>query len=174
MSDWKWRLTHWATLLIWVGPHLFMWNTVEFSQRDRYSLPSDFITVNFWMLSPISRRPKSGVYSLYGQSYACAHNKVLIVEMLSTSRSCPTPERYNRVVQDSCYKKATHLLNKPRSHAVSTKRTILSPFTKEYRVLAANSGIRLFLEGFLLLGKLLKLVYTFFVYAQFELWFEES
>ena len=38
--------------------------------------------------------------------------------------------------------------NKPRSRAVSTKRTILSPFTKEYRVHAANSGIRLFLEGF--------------------------
>ncbi|KAF5951489.1 hypothetical protein HYC85_009433 [Camellia sinensis] len=36
---------------------------------------------------------------------------------------------------------------KARSRAVSTKRTILSPFTKEYRVLAANSGIRLFLEG---------------------------
>uniref|UniRef100_A0A9I9EI47 Uncharacterized protein n=1 Tax=Cucumis melo TaxID=3656 RepID=A0A9I9EI47_CUCME len=35
----------------------------------------------------------------------------------------------------------------PRSRAVSTKRTILSPFTKEYRVLAAHSGIRLFLEG---------------------------
>ena len=29
---------------------------------------------------------------------------------------------------------------------LSTKRTILSPFTKEYRVLAADSGIRLFLE----------------------------
>ncbi|CAG7869740.1 unnamed protein product, partial [Brassica rapa] len=30
---------------------------------------------------------------------------------------------------------------------VSTKRTILSPFTKEYRVLSTLSGIRLFLEG---------------------------
>ena len=48
------------------------------------------------------------------------------------------------------------LLNNPRSHAVSTKRTILSPFTKEYRVLAANSGIRLFLEGFLLADEPLK------------------
>ena len=38
---------------------------------------------------------------------------------------------------------------KPRSHAVSTERTILSPFTKEYRVLVAISGIRLFLEVFL-------------------------
>jgi len=36
---------------------------------------------------------------------------------------------------------------KARSRAVSTKRTILSPFTKEYRVRAAISGIRLFLEG---------------------------
>ncbi|KAJ6876973.1 hypothetical protein NC651_029866 [Populus alba x Populus x berolinensis] len=34
-----------------------------------------------------------------------------------------------------------------RSRAVRTERTILSPFTKEYRVLAADSGIRLFLEG---------------------------
>ncbi|KAJ6974497.1 hypothetical protein NC653_030561 [Populus alba x Populus x berolinensis] len=33
------------------------------------------------------------------------------------------------------------------SRAVRTERTILSPFTKEYRVLAADSGIRLFLEG---------------------------
>ncbi|OMO89862.1 hypothetical protein CCACVL1_07590 [Corchorus capsularis] len=38
-------------------------------------------------------------------------------------------------------------LIKARSHAVSTERTILSPFTKEYRVLAAHSGIRLFLGG---------------------------
>jgi hypothetical protein len=30
---------------------------------------------------------------------------------------------------------------------VRTERTILSPFTKEYRVRAANSSIRLFLEG---------------------------
>ena len=30
----------------------------------------------------------------------------------------------------------------PRSHALSTERTILSPFTKEYRVLDALSGIR--------------------------------
>ena len=30
---------------------------------------------------------------------------------------------------------------------MSTKRTILSPFTKEYRVLATYSGIRPFLEG---------------------------
>ncbi|KAL9354530.1 hypothetical protein Peur_052500 [Populus x canadensis] len=36
---------------------------------------------------------------------------------------------------------------KARSRVVSTERTILSPFTKEYRVLAADSGIRLFLEG---------------------------
>ena len=34
-----------------------------------------------------------------------------------------------------------------RSCAVRTERTILSPFTKEYRVCAANSSIRLFLEG---------------------------
>ncbi|KAK1389247.1 hypothetical protein POM88_017427 [Heracleum sosnowskyi] len=32
-------------------------------------------------------------------------------------------------------------------HVVSTKRTILSPFTKEYHVLATYSGIRPFLEG---------------------------
>ena len=43
-------------------------------------------------------------------------------------------------------KMASHFISNPRSHAVSTKRTILSPFTKEYRVHAANSGIRLFLE----------------------------
>ncbi|OMO58839.1 hypothetical protein CCACVL1_25320, partial [Corchorus capsularis] len=38
-------------------------------------------------------------------------------------------------------------MGKARSRAVSTERTILSPFTKEYRVLAALSGIRLFLGG---------------------------
>ncbi|KAJ6973110.1 hypothetical protein NC653_033444, partial [Populus alba x Populus x berolinensis] len=31
---------------------------------------------------------------------------------------------------------------KQRSLAVSTERIILSPFTKEYRVHAANNGIR--------------------------------
>ena len=36
---------------------------------------------------------------------------------------------------------------------MSTERTILSPFTKEYRVLAALSGIRLFLEGCSLLNR---------------------
>ncbi|KAK8334111.1 hypothetical protein V6Z12_A10G246200 [Gossypium hirsutum] len=39
---------------------------------------------------------------------------------------------------------------KSRSRAVSTERTILSPFTKEYRVLAAYCGIRLFLEAYFL------------------------
>uniref|UniRef100_A0A7N2LM67 Uncharacterized protein n=1 Tax=Quercus lobata TaxID=97700 RepID=A0A7N2LM67_QUELO len=43
---------------------------------------------------------------------------------------------------------ASHFISNPRSHAVSTERTILSPFTKEYRVHAANSGIRQFLEEF--------------------------
>ncbi|KAF7847810.1 hypothetical protein BT93_L2553 [Corymbia citriodora subsp. variegata] len=43
-----------------------------------------------------------------------------------------------------------------RSHVISTKRTILSPFTKEYRVLVTNSGIRLFLEEFPQPRKLLK------------------
>ncbi|TYH51344.1 hypothetical protein ES332_D10G266000v1 [Gossypium tomentosum] len=42
-------------------------------------------------------------------------------------------------------------LPKSRSRAVSTERTILSPFTKEYLVLAAYSGIRLFLEAYFLL-----------------------
>jgi hypothetical protein len=41
----------------------------------------------------------------------------------------------------------------PRSRAVSTEQTILSPFTKEYRVLAAYCSIRLFLKGFLLSGE---------------------
>ncbi|KAJ6883685.1 hypothetical protein NC652_030810 [Populus alba x Populus x berolinensis] len=37
--------------------------------------------------------------------------------------------------------------SKSSSHAVITERTILSPFTKEYRVLTANCGLRLFLDG---------------------------
>ncbi|KAJ6880161.1 hypothetical protein NC652_033493, partial [Populus alba x Populus x berolinensis] len=41
---------------------------------------------------------------------------------------------------------------KPRSRAVSTERTILSPFTKEYRVHAANNGIRQFFKGISSLG----------------------
>ncbi|PUZ74246.1 hypothetical protein GQ55_1G048900 [Panicum hallii var. hallii] len=40
-----------------------------------------------------------------------------------------------------------------RSCVVSTERTILSPFTKEYRVLATQSSIRLFLEGALALAR---------------------
>ncbi|KAI9394062.1 hypothetical protein POPTR_005G047550v4 [Populus trichocarpa] len=47
----------------------------------------------------------------------------------------------------------THRKVRARSRAVSTKRTILSPFTKEYRVRAAISGIRLFLEGSFPCGK---------------------
>ncbi|KAL4378002.1 hypothetical protein GQ457_02G017380 [Hibiscus cannabinus] len=39
------------------------------------------------------------------------------------------------------------MLWKLRSRVVSTERTILSPFTKEYRVLSTPCGIRLFLEG---------------------------
>ncbi|KAG8478517.1 hypothetical protein CXB51_028336 [Gossypium anomalum] len=35
---------------------------------------------------------------------------------------------------------------------MSTERTILSPFTKEYRVLVTLSGIRQFLEGHSLLN----------------------
>ncbi|KAK8273196.1 hypothetical protein V6Z12_D11G390300, partial [Gossypium hirsutum] len=35
-----------------------------------------------------------------------------------------------------------------RSRVMSTERTILSPFTKEYRVLVTMGGIRLFLEGY--------------------------
>ncbi|TYJ10692.1 hypothetical protein E1A91_A11G224500v1 [Gossypium mustelinum] len=35
---------------------------------------------------------------------------------------------------------------------MSTERTILSPFTKEYRVLVTLSGIRQFLEGHSLLS----------------------
>ncbi|CAK9315162.1 unnamed protein product [Citrullus colocynthis] len=45
------------------------------------------------------------------------------------------------------YKAINVRLSKPGSRAVSRERTILSPFTKEYRVLAAISGIRLFLLG---------------------------
>ncbi|KAJ6876986.1 hypothetical protein NC651_029873 [Populus alba x Populus x berolinensis] len=37
--------------------------------------------------------------------------------------------------------------SKSSSHAVITERTILSPFTKEYRVLTANCGLRQFLDG---------------------------
>ncbi|TYH45113.1 hypothetical protein ES332_D11G241900v1, partial [Gossypium tomentosum] len=40
---------------------------------------------------------------------------------------------------------------KLRSRVMSTERTILSPFTKEYRVLVTLSGIRQFLEGHSLL-----------------------
>uniref|UniRef100_A0A9I9EBU7 Uncharacterized protein n=1 Tax=Cucumis melo TaxID=3656 RepID=A0A9I9EBU7_CUCME len=50
-------------------------------------------------------------------------------------------------------KQGNPLVLKSRSRALSTERTILSPFTKEYRVLDAFSGIRLFLEGFPYLRK---------------------
>jgi len=44
-------------------------------------------------------------------------------------------------------KHVSSLLVKSRSRVMSTKRIILSPFTKEYRGLVATSGIRHFLEG---------------------------
>ena len=59
-------------------------------------------------------------------------------------------------------------LYKARSRAVSTERTILSPFTKEYRVLAAYSGIRLFLEGFLFEELLsMEVLNSSFIYMMF-------
>ena len=45
---------------------------------------------------------------------------------------------------------------------MSTKRTILSPFTKEYRVHAAFTGIRLFLEEFLFVEKFQQSIARFF------------
>ncbi|KAK8672861.1 hypothetical protein V6N13_111218 [Hibiscus sabdariffa] len=45
------------------------------------------------------------------------------------------------------FKAAYCRAEKSRSRVVSTERTILSPFTKEYRVLSTLCGIRLFLEG---------------------------
>ncbi|KAL4379555.1 hypothetical protein GQ457_02G017310 [Hibiscus cannabinus] len=45
------------------------------------------------------------------------------------------------------YKATCSNVFKSRSRVVSTERTILSPFTKEYRVLSTPCGIRLFLEG---------------------------
>ncbi|KAF4389123.1 hypothetical protein F8388_026852 [Cannabis sativa] len=44
-----------------------------------------------------------------------------------------------------------------RSHAVSTKRTILSPFAKAYGVLTAYSGMHQFLKAFL--RKVQKMIY---------------
>ncbi|KAK8367189.1 hypothetical protein V6Z12_A02G169200 [Gossypium hirsutum] len=44
------------------------------------------------------------------------------------------------------------VLSMRADRVVSTERTILSPFTKEYRVLATLSGIRQFLEGYFLLN----------------------
>jgi hypothetical protein len=59
----------------------------------------------------------------------------------------PTLTRQNWVAEDSLVIfDPPNCRRRLRSHAVSTERTILSPFTKEYRVLAANSGIRQFLE----------------------------
>ncbi|KAJ6974508.1 hypothetical protein NC653_030568 [Populus alba x Populus x berolinensis] len=63
----------------------------------------------------------------------------------------------SRIKKMSCYRvlisTKANIMLKARSRAVGTERTILSPFTKEYRVLAADSGIRLFLEGSLLLRR---------------------
>ncbi|KAA0057788.1 monocarboxylate transporter 9 [Cucumis melo var. makuwa] len=61
----------------------------------------------------------------------------------------PTSERTRYATRGTPIKCASKHHSKARSRAVRTERTILSPFTKEYRVLAAYSGIRLFLEGFL-------------------------
>jgi hypothetical protein len=70
--------------------------------------------------------------------------------VLSLFITSPTPKEVIETPQYNLYKKEASCSCKSRSRAVSTKRTILSPFTKEYRVRAANSGIRLFLLGFFL------------------------
>ncbi|WRX13198.1 hypothetical protein QQP08_005685 [Theobroma cacao] len=60
---------------------------------------------------------------------------------LKHSEPGPLPDLNNLVQMSLC------------SHAVGTERTILSPFTKEYRVLAAWGGIRQFLKGLSFPGK---------------------
>ena len=75
-----------------------------------------------------------------------SHTSVLKFSLLSH-----TEQIQLELCKIATIRRTTCLQNKQRSHAVSTERTILSPFTKEYRVLAANSGIRQFLEGFLLI-----------------------
>jgi len=44
-----------------------------------------------------------------------------------------------------CYKMKKLGMSEARSRVINTKRTILSSFTKEYRVFVTLSGIRLFL-----------------------------
>jgi hypothetical protein len=50
------------------------------------------------------------------------------------SPTCPIPEKKRTSL--ALYKRPHLLTSKARSCVVSTERTILSPFTKEYRVLA--------------------------------------
>ena len=81
------------------------------------------------------------------------HGHSLILRMYEKVLSNPcrcVPYRTDtiKLCKIAVIKMASHFIPNPRSHAVSTKRTILSPFTKEYRVHAANSGIRQFLEEF--------------------------
>jgi hypothetical protein len=61
---------------------------------------------------------------------------------------CPTSEATLRHQPLTLiFNKGTSSHDAPRSRAVSTERTILSPSTKEYRALAADIGVRLFLKG---------------------------
>jgi len=58
--------------------------------------------------------------------------------------------RYYSLHREGSYKALVFPMPYLRSHAVSTERTILSPFTEEYRVLAAYKWHTLiFLRGFL-------------------------
>ncbi|KAK5787341.1 hypothetical protein PVK06_041995 [Gossypium arboreum] len=52
----------------------------------------------------------------------------------------------------SLQKSSFQIVHNSRSRVMSTERTILSPFTKEYRVLVTLSGIRQLLEGYSLLN----------------------
>ncbi|KAJ6934252.1 hypothetical protein NC651_009327 [Populus alba x Populus x berolinensis] len=64
------------------------------------------------------------------------------INLLSSLSEKSHIDKQCSLANESCYKFTCPLLYKLRSRAVDTKRTILSPFTKEYRVFAANHGIR--------------------------------
>ena len=89
---------------------------------------SNHVAAFLWSSNPKEKENKQSESSFWKENFP--HRKKFVSEFVQC-----------------LFKLAVHINWKTRSRAVSTERTILSPFTKEYRVLAAHSGIRLFLEG---------------------------
>ena len=137
-----------------IEQQLFHLVSKEPSTQFHTSITSpELIGRNYYSLFPLAwhfclKKTKVLVYSLHGHT-TYTYVWTIDYELLSAcifALSVPYRTGTIKLCKIAAIERQVISFPRPRSHAVSTERTILSPFTKEYRVHAANSGIRLFLE----------------------------